>query len=490
MPAPLDLDSRRELLVDDFLFDHLENVGLRLHHPVPQEVVLRSERPWEGNMLSYPTVLRVGDRFRLYYTAWALDLTTEKPDEAAEHPPAICVAESEDGLHWERPELDLYAYQGQGANNIVWLGDGEELWGVHGFSPFLDANPDCPPTERWKAVGGGWAHTEKGLYLLTSPDGLRWSLSDANPLFSGYALDSHNTVQWDALRGEYRAYFRHWTERPYAGGRTIMTATSPDLRTWSEPIALEYPGTPFEQLYTNGVASYYRAAHLWLGLPTRYVEREWSSSIEALPELEHRRLRAGKSPRYGAALTDALFMSSRDGLSFRRWGEAFLRPGLRSEGNWTYGDNYVAWGMLETDSALPGGEKELSFYASEGYWRREMAAFRRFTLRIDGFVSLCAPLSGGEMLTKPLTFAGRRLSLNISTSAAGHARVELQDAAGQSLPGYALDDCWDIIGDTLDYTVQWKSGPDVSALAGRPVRLRVVLSDADLYSLRFEDRGL
>ncbi len=89
------------------------------------------------------------------------------------------------------------------------------------------------------------------------------------------------------------------------------------------------------------------------------------------------------------------------------------------------------------------------------------------------------------MVSKPLTFDGSRLSLNISTSAAGGARVELQDAAGQPIPGFALADCWEIIGDTLDYTVRWKGGTDVSSLAGRPVRLRVSLRDADLYSLRF-----
>ena len=91
------------------------------------------------------------------------------------------------------------------------------------------------------------------------------------------------------------------------------------------------------------------------------------------------------------------------------------------------------------------------------------------------------------MVTKPLTFTGSRLSLNISTSAAGSARVEIQDAEGQPLPGYALEDCWDIIGDTLDYTVQWKSGSDLSALSGQPIRLRIRLSDADLYSLKFEE---
>ena len=91
------------------------------------------------------------------------------------------------------------------------------------------------------------------------------------------------------------------------------------------------------------------------------------------------------------------------------------------------------------------------------------------------------------MVTRPFTFQGARLSLNLSTSAAGSLRVEVQDATGHPLPGYALNDCWEIIGDTLDYTVRWKGGADISRLAGRPVRLRVVLHDADMYSLRFAE---
>ncbi len=92
------------------------------------------------------------------------------------------------------------------------------------------------------------------------------------------------------------------------------------------------------------------------------------------------------------------------------------------------------------------------------------------------------------MLTRPFTFTGARLSLNISTSAAGGARVELQDAGGRPLPGYALEDCWEIVGDTLDYTARWKGGADLSGLAGKTVRMRLALRDADCYSFRFEPR--
>ncbi|MEZ6047619.1 MAG: hypothetical protein R3C11_18975 [Planctomycetaceae bacterium] len=43
------------------------------------------------------------------------------------------------------------------------------------------------------------------------------------------------------------------------------------------------------------------------------------------------------------------------------------------------------------------------------------------------------------------------------------------------------------IGNEIDRVVRWKSGTDVSSLAGKPVRLHFKMKDADLYSLKFEN---
>ena len=109
----------------------------------------------------------------------------------------------------------------------------------------------------------------------------------------------------------------------------------------------------------------------------------------------------------------------------------------------------------------------------------------RLALRLDGFASVRASYSGGEMLTRPLTFSGRRLVINCSTSAAGSVRVEIQDLAGRAVAGRALAESMPIIGDEIDRAVAWKGGSDLGALSGRPVRLRFVLKDADLYAIQF-----
>jgi hypothetical protein len=77
------------------------------------------------------------------------------------------------------------------------------------------------------------------------------------------------------------------------------------------------------------------------------------------------------------------------------------------------------------------------------------------------------------------------LEINYSTSAAGSIRVEIQEMGGEPIPGFRLADCPEIIGDEIARVVSWKDGGDVSRLAGKPVRLRFVMKDADLFSLRF-----
>jgi hypothetical protein len=264
-----------------------------------------------------------------------------------------------------------------------------------------------------------------------------------------------------------------------------MTAASKDPGSFPKPQWLEYPGAARQALYTNQVQPYYRAPHIFMGFPMRYNDRGWSQSMTELPGLEERQYRAKQHPRYGTTVTDAAFMTSRDGVTFHRWDEAFIRPGPATKDTWVYGDNFVFWGMIPTKSHLEGAPDEISLYATEGYWEGTFTSLRRYTLRVDGFVSARAPLSGGEMVTKPLTFDGSQLEINFSTSAAGSVRVELQDAEGKPIPEFALTDCQLQYGDELDRTISWNSGADVSKLSGKPVRLRFELKDADLYSFQF-----
>ena len=474
----IDLGARRELLVDDHLIEALHGKAVRrLHHPTRREVAVVHDAPWEGNGGGYHTVFfdpdYQGGRYRMYYHAWHIPSDGRQSD-----PLSIAYCESADGIRWKKPNLGLVAFGGSKANNIVMSTINGQA--CHDLSVFRDTNPAVKADARYKAVGFG--KNPAGLYAFKSSDGLRWSLyNKAQPVLTGHAFDTQNLAFWDPTIGKYRAYIRDFDR----GRRDIMTATSDDFVHWTKREWLRYPNAPKEQLYTNQVKPYYRAPHLLLGFPARYVDRGWTDATRALPSLELRKQRAKTSSRYGSAVTDGLLMSSRDGITFQRWDTAFLRPGLRTKHNWAYGDNYIAWHVVETTSTDDDSPRELSLYATESYFTGKFSRLRRYTLRLDGFASAFAPRAGGGVVTKPFRFSGSRLSLNFSTSAAGSVRVELQDTEGQPIDGFRLNECREIFGDAIDYTVLWKHGADVSPLAGKPVRMRVVLQEADLFAFRF-----
>ncbi len=463
---PIEIGSRLELFVDDHIIERATGgAQLRLHRPTRREVAMVFDAPWEGNNSAYVTVFRDGPIYRMYYRGRQIDLSGDKL--TFPHGQVVCYAESTDGIHWTKPNLGLIEFEGSKENNIIWNEEGS-----HNFAPFKDANPDATPEALYKALGG--VKSEGGLYAFQSPDGIRWSKIRDEPVVTEGYFDSQNLAFWDGERGEYREYHREFRE-----GRDIMTATSADFIDWTKPAFIEYSPGRLTQLYTNQVLPYYRAPHILLGFPTRY-----NIGRGHLTPFNERLSRVSK--RYGTDYTDGGFMASRDRETFKMWGEAFIRPGPVEEARWVYGANYQNWGLVETASGVKGAPNEISLYSSEGDgWEGPGTSLSRYTIRVDGFVSVEAPMAGGEVLTKPLTFTGKELLINFATSAAGSVLAEIQDEMGRPLDGFSLADAVEIYGDSIEREVSWKGGTDVGALVGKPVRLRFVLKDADLFSFRF-----
>src|SRR5262249_27949666 len=214
------------------------------------------------------------------------------------------------------------------------------------FTPFKDTNPDCPPDERYKALSAG---AGPGLYAYKSPDGIHWSGLVVTPILRNGTFDSQNCAFWDPLHKHYWAFTRDF----HNGIRDVRVTTSKDFRTWPEPELIKWVDSPDEPLYTNQVQPYYRAPHLFLGFPTRYIGGEWSRVGEELPDPVHRKARMKFVPRFGPTVTDCQFMTSRDGRTFHRWDESFLRPGPERKDNWLYGDCYPSVGFIETAAEDP-----------------------------------------------------------------------------------------------------------------------------------------
>ncbi len=464
--SPLELGSRRELFVDHYLIDKLDNLSLRLHEPVLRDVAFKFDQPWEGPFCGYVTMIFDNGQYRAYYRGSAGG-QDGNPKEA------LCVAYSEDGVHWTKPKLGLYESHGTKENNVVLTN--VPNW-AHNFCPMIDSRPGVPPEERYKALGG--TVQAGGLFALASADGLHWKKMSEEPVLTkpeGYtfAFDSQNVPMYSEAEGLYVCYFRVVLP-PFK--RYIARASSRDFLHWEnvqtmEVIHEEAPA-PFEQFYTNQTGVYFRAPHLFVATPARFMEGR-----QVLTEAQAKE--AHVNPGYFKDCSDAVLLTSRGGNRYdRTFLEPLLRPGIGIQ-NWVSRTNYPACNIV------PTGETEMSIYINANYATPD-AELRRYTLRLDGFASLHAPYEGGTFLSKPLKFSGQKLSLNFSTSAAGGLRVQLERPDGTPLPGFALVDCQEIIGNEIGREVRWKNGSDVSALAGVPIRLRIEMKDADLFSLRFE----
>jgi hypothetical protein len=460
---PIELGSRRELFVDGYLIEKLVGAELRLQTPRDEGVAFALDKPWEGAFSTYTTILFDGEKFRAYYRG----SPAARGDGSSRE--ATCYAESADGKTWTKPSLQRFEVDGTKDNNVILAGQPPFS---HNFCPMLDRREGVPAGERFKALAGSRG---TGLVAWVSPDGIGWKKLRAEPVITGGAFDSQNVPFWSEAEQCYVCYYRVFVD----GVRRISRVTSQDFVAWSEPKLMRYslesdPAAelPVEHLYTNQTSPYARAPHIRVAVAARFFPGKRVLSPEQAA-------RVGVDPGYFNDCSDGVLMTTRGGDFYdRTFLEGFLKPGLGLE-NWTSRTNYPALHVVQT------GPGELSLYVNQNYGQ-PTAHLHRYSLRLDGFAALHAGYRGGELLTRPLTFSGKELELNFATSAAGNIRIEIQDASGKPLPGFSADECTDTIGNELDRIVEWKAGSDVSSLAGKPVRLRLLLKDADLFSLRFK----
>ncbi|MBN1293715.1 MAG: hypothetical protein JXB48_17875 [Candidatus Latescibacteria bacterium] len=445
--------------MDNHLIDSMQNTRLKLHEPKQTGVAILFDKPWEGAFCGYATVLRDNDVYKIYYRGLPLAGADGSTNEVT------CYAESRDGITWEKPNLGLFEVHGTTDNNVILS---NEAPFSHNFAPFIDTKPGVPQSERYKALAGT---SKSGLVAFISPDGVRWKKMREEPLITEGAFDSQNVVFWSETENCYICYFRTWTSGEFKGYRTISRATSKDFRTWTKPVQMDFGDTPIEHLYTNQTTPYFRAPHIYIAIPMRFMPGRKVLTDEQALEL-------GVNPKYKSDCAEAVLMTSRGGSHYdRTFMEGFIRPGT-DIGNWASRAGMTACGIV------PTGPAEISLY-KQAHYAQPSTHLLRFTLRTDGFVSVNASYSGGEMTTKSLKFKGNKLILNFSTSAAGGIKVEILDSSGKVIPGYSIDDCDEIIGDSIERTVTWNNNSDVSRLAGQPVRLRFTMKDADVFSMRF-----
>lgn len=476
----INIGNRREVLWDDFLIDNERTTATRLlNHPEKKEIVIAFDKIWEGDSISYPHIVRLGNKYMMYFITTVSDLSkmVSKDGIAEELIHTVSCLESKDGIHWKRPKLKNTKWMDFEENNIVM-----KDW-VDNFFVFIDENPQCSENEKIKALlaedfkRDEFNTMSAKLCLRTSMDGIHFK--HGGVVLEKGQFDTLNTAHWNPEHQKYMCFHR----RVVDGVRSVYYAESEDFKKWTNIQPLKYSDGHNFALYTNSIERYYRAPHILVGLPSRYVEREeWSPNYDQLPDVEGRKRRMKAQPRYGLALTDAMFMSSRDGKMWSRFPEAFLTPGLENKENWAYGDCFLSPGMIETKDE--DGNPEISLFATEGDWQEgQPNKLRRYTIRLDGFASYYGKYDDSQkVVTKPIIFDGNTMEINFKTSAMGKVHVNLLDENANRIPEF---EGIELFGDSTSRIVCFKSGCDVSKLSGKPVRVAFQLKDAHIYSFRF-----
>lgn len=450
-----DVGSKRQLFVDQRFVEESDGIVLTVNearkHPEP---VLVADRPWESMCLGgYTTILEENGLYRLWYEAYA---SHYKEDYDAR----LCYAVSDDGIHWKKPELGLFEFQGSKDNNIVF--EDRNGFGYHGGTVFVD--PSAPPEERYKILyqAKGGTRADQGNACMRgaySQDGLHWKKYPG--ILADHLSDTQTVVYYDEQLKKYVGYFRLWTEKGY---RAIGRSETENFLHWPRgPTLILAPDErdPADMhMYTNAYRRYREAADAHFLIISSFYRT--------------------------TDCVDAQLATSRDGIA---WYRPDRRPFLRlgGEGYWDNKQIYVGVGMLSKGN-------ELWLYYT-GYMHKHGEARPRVIsyagkigiakVRKDGFVSADAGYQGGYLVTPPLKFSGSQLEINYDAGAGGFVSVEILEQNGFPIKGFSRAECDPLRGNSIAKAVTWRCKSDVGLLEGKAIRLRVTMREAKLYAFQF-----
>lgn len=499
----ISLGKQREFFWDNYMIDTEKTTAPHVvHQPVRKDVVIKHDKLWEGDGCDFYNIVfdKALNKYRMYYLGWEM-----LNPEGTKHITAdihACLVESQDGIHWERPNLGIHAFAGRKDNNIVLMKSMfPGMTNIDNFFVMIDENPNPAVPERYKATMAYRRREQDGtlyraLYALVSDDGIHFRHQGI--ITEKGRFDSLNVVQWFPGTGLYHCYMRDFHHPADEKGvyrdvkiseekglneavRDIRVLTSQDFIHWTEPQLLQFNDVEDHALYTSCASPYPLNKNVMVGFPSRYVERhQWTRNFDRLCGAEKRRNRSRIHPRYGMTVTDCVFMCSRDGLNWYRHDDAFIRPGPEQPLNWVYGDCYPAVGLVSTPSDIPGADPEMSLFLFENHWTGVPAYTVRYTLRWDGFVSLHAGIRPEKVVTKEFTFAGSVLHINFETSARGWMKITLRNTqTGEELHSDEL------FGNRINRIVDFDG--DAEMFSGSPVVMEIELCDADIYAFEFGD---
>ena len=469
---PLDIGSQRQLFLDDYIVERLEGLKRTMHQPVKRGAVIKPDQAWEVSLQT--RCVPAWDVQRKVFKLWMIT-STNIPGLAG-----TSYAESKDGIHWSKPVLRQRQINGSRENNFIVVVGGDE-WPKNGIENVVYDPDDPDPDRRFKGFYGVINRRP-----MVSPDGIHWKLLDAKVLPSS----DESNLSYDREHKTFIATLK----RGGPFGRSHRIWTSQDFTNWKDTGVLFHADKEDQRLAKKNIAA--RLANPALQQPVTNNPADYNADIYNLGIFHYEGIYIGMPAVYHATgkrkvNTDGFHLiqlaCSRDLRTWKRLGDRqpFIGPSPAKP------ENFDRTQLLPPSAPVQHRDELWFYYTGIKYRARpehaddKMGAVCLAVLRRDGFVSLDAGKDRGQFITKPFVRSGDRLVLNVAAGDGGHAKVEVLDANNKPLPGLGLDDCVPLKADGIKQVVSWKSGTDLSQLAGKPVRLRIELKDADLYSFQF-----
>lgn len=451
--------SHSQLFLDDTWIEEsarLERVWSAAE--IMPEPVLRPEAPWEGAQITmFGSIFQLKGGWRMYY------MTYNRPD-----PVRYCMAVSNDGLHWERPNLGIVEFRGSRKNNILW----EPANGESNDGPTICYEPGdalAPFKMMYYGFGG---KRKRGEYVAYSKDGIQWQ-HRPEPVLTNTG-DRTNLLPTRDHRGRYVAYLRHRDMMQMHLARTVWRSESSDFVRWSDPELILRP----DLLDDPNTELYGMPAFLYAGMYIGMLER-WYDNPDVI---------------------EVQLTWSHDGIEWRRAEkrQAFIAP----QYPWNKGWNSCA------NTAPIQVNNQLWFYfggRSAAHGRevpRSYGAIGLASLGVDQFAAIRADFLEGRLITKPMTWPGGDLVLTCTNtrypaahpkSGGGSIAVEIHDESNQPIKEFSGTDraFYDVVSpgpwEKRQPPVLWPGGLSMDRLKGRRIRLVFRMRDARLYSFRSQE---
>ena len=485
--SPIDIGSRKQLFVDDYLIESSDGIKLVMHSPQRDgRVLVTNDQPWETHprmyINAYCSILKDNGIVRLWYDLWERDENWNGKHGREGY------AESKDGLVFTKPLQHQYDVNGSRANNIVLPGS------IGGTAVWIDDG--APQEHRYKTQAKIYPSGE--FHMHSSPDGLRWKLF-ARPDTGSGDVDSQSIIFWDRHIERYALYTRFWKSHRHKTApkpedhRTVRRLESDDLLRWDNQVVVMQPdevdvarhSTPATPPGKPSI-DYYGACVFPYGDQRLYImlaQAYWHWIPRKPRELD-------LGPSGGPAAIDVRLGISRDGIHFDLAGNRAPFMALGPEGGFDSKSVWVIPNPIRMGDELwiyyRGTNRDHDDIVDPHSSGKVLSGIGRAVLRLDGFVSANADHTGGEIVTPPITFQGDRLELNVDTSGGGSVHVELLNEQGGLIPGFSREEAITVNGNSVRKLVRWNGvDSDVSPLSGRPIKIRFILHECHLYAFQF-----